>query len=354
MATEALLPMQPSLGSATSTRVDSSKLHLQCRVSTDDMISYTETKSDRDDLLRNKYRYCIHKDEIVIAVGRPWNSTLSRKKTNNAYPRVISNMGAMDGTTERGRLMQRVIKYMNHFARTVQEKNAIIRAFSDDNFTFADLSAGNTVQYHEWPRGGNADTNVPAYFSDEDLQQIREDVIPYLFDFCPMGYATTLGWAHPNTGDTMVTVMIGGIRTVMNGDFEIFTGDLIQWYWPFELDCFKKDGRRKRYVNGWYEKQNGGFAYIAPMNLNPTIDLDNQLAVDEAPVMSKDVQSRKRYHEQVYGQKITSPKVVPRIKPFMRDEMDPRLYDGLRVFAVATSSARPHEMVDIKISRQCF
>ena len=31
-------------------------------------------------------------------------------------------------------------------------------------------------------------------------------------------------------GDTMVTVMIGGLRTVMNGDFEVFTGDLIQWY----------------------------------------------------------------------------------------------------------------------------
>jgi len=65
-----------------------------------------------------------------------------------------------------------------------------------------------------------------------------------MFEQKAVGYANTLGWAHPNTGDTMSTIMIGGLRTVMNGDFEVYTGDLLMWYWPFELDCFEPDGKR--------------------------------------------------------------------------------------------------------------
>lgn len=351
MATEALLPMQPSLGSATNTRVDSSKLHLQCRVSNEDMSYYTEPKNDQEDIKRNKYRYCIDKDELTIAVGRPWDVTVAHKKTNNAYPRVISNLGAMDESTDRGRLTHKVIAYMNHFARSIQEKHCIIRAFKGE-FEFADLNGG-TVQIHAWPRGNNVDTAQGAYFSGEDLAQIPGDVLPYMFDHLPMGYATTLGWAHPNTGDTMVTVMIGGIRTVMNGDFEIFTGDLIQWYWPFELACFKRDGRRKQYLNGWYEKAlGGGENYLAPPNLDPSADIEAGYEVGVKPPMGNDAMKRKRFHTQAYGQSERSPKYVPRIKPYIRDHLNPRMYDGLRVFAIATSSARPHEMVDIKISRQ--
>ena len=45
-------------------------------------------------------------------------------------------------------------------------------------------------------------------------------------------------------------------------------------------------------------------------------------------------------------------KNVARIKPYMPDDAQPRLYDWVRVFAIAISSARPNEMVDIKISKQ--
>ena len=45
-------------------------------------------------------------------------------------------------------------------------------------------------------------------------------------------------------------------------------------------------------------------------------------------------------------------KHVARIKPYVRDDSQPRLYDWVRVFAVAITSAKPNEMVNIKISRQ--
>ena len=50
------------------------------------------------------------------------------------------------------------------------------------------------------------------------------------------------------------------------------------------------------------------------------------------------------------------PKTVPRnarIKPYVCDDENPRIFDGYRVFATALSPARPpHEPVDIKISLQ--
>lgn len=343
MATDFLMPLQPSLASATNTRVDSSKLHFQCRVSTDDMLSFTEILNDVDDLKRHKYRYCIHKDEIVLCVGRPWDATLTRKRMNQAYPRVISNLGAMDHNSSRGKLFHKVIAFMNHFARTVQEKNAIVEALKHAriqiDFMYRSFPTGVEVQYP-----GN------AFFSQEEQESIKTSVLPYMHDFVPMGYAATLGWAHPDTGDTMVTAMIGGIRTVMNGDFEVFTGDLIQWYWDFELQCFKPDGRRKEYINFWRNTVVGGVWSCEPGNASPFFDIaqDVESSFSLAPTSEK----RKNYHEKVFGQKPRNPKVVPRIKPFMRDDQNPRMYDHIRVFAVAVTSARPHEMVDIKIARQ--
>jgi hypothetical protein len=29
-------------------------------------------REEAEELQRNKYRYCIHKDELVVGIGRPW------------------------------------------------------------------------------------------------------------------------------------------------------------------------------------------------------------------------------------------------------------------------------------------
>lgn len=66
-----LLPYQPSLAQATNTRLDTACRHMQqCRVATDTMMRFVG--NDDEELQRNKYRYCVHKDELVIGVGRPW------------------------------------------------------------------------------------------------------------------------------------------------------------------------------------------------------------------------------------------------------------------------------------------
>ena len=216
----------PSLASATSTRVDSACKHIQqCRISYDHMLDFVESAHE---LERNKMRYCVHKDEIVVGVSRPWHRQRIRSLPISAYPRIISNLGDITTNAKHG-LSLRMIKYLYHFSTSLQKRQQIIEQMNTEP---------NTVTVH---------ADVPhGYFRDE--RENPHDLTPFLkkmYDFYPVGVANTLGYAHPNSGDTMSSVMIGGLRTVMNGDFEVYAGDYVQWYWTFERDCFRQDGYRK-------------------------------------------------------------------------------------------------------------
>lgn len=321
-----LAPYQPSLASATSTRVDSAcKHHQQCRVSTDHMIYYLKDR-DAEELKRNKYRYCVHKDELVIGVGRAWDSTTVRRVTNAAYPRVVSNLGMICELD--GQIPMKMIKHLYHYARNVKERNHIIEFFRGDKHVKSDIS---TEMFKAIPEKREGEGHIMG----------TNDCLNYMYDFYTVGYAQTLGWAHPDTGDTMTTVMIGGMRTVMNGDFEVFSGDVLQWYWCFERDCFDKNGKRLEYKDDWRGE-------VPPLQ-------DPALTPAQQWKLQGKGQLRKDFNDRQYGQVPKAgipPKVVACIKPYVTDEDNPRIYDWHRVFAVAVSSARPHEMVDIKISRQ--
>lgn len=222
-----LLPFQPSLAQATNTRLDSACKHIQqCRVSTDDMLRFAG--DDHGEIERNKYRYCVHKDELVVGVGRPWAVTRAVKRTANfAYPRVISNLGALDDTDQTKPAIM-MIRFMNHFARTIAERAKIIAFFQQNRWVAPKYkeAAGPVITLDE-----KSAAFKPVVVAGAPSQLGTEKHLGIMYDYFATGYANTLGWAHANSGDTMTSVMIGGLRTVMNGDFEIFAGDLIQFYW---------------------------------------------------------------------------------------------------------------------------
>ena len=341
---ENLLPYQPSLGSATGTRVDSAcKHHHQCRVSTDDMMMLTVPQNNSRELQNNKYRFCIHKDELVLGIGRPWSKSLAKRHVNNAYPRVISNLGMYDGKDPASELFRKMIVYMYHYCRGARDRELIIKLFEN----------GPTIENDVLPNGPNSYFN----FAPQQLEKMR-DALRHLYDMSPMGYAQTLGYAHPANGDTMTTVMIGGLRTVMNGDFEVHTNDVIQWYWPFELNCFKPNGMRKR-IGGpliFDPAANGGAGAWQHCNIDPTKEwefVNNVHPFRQFPKMN-DSEAREELHTKVYGMQAGEDKIVPRIKPYFEDDVNFRMYDQMRVFAVAVGCARPHEYVDIKICRQAM
>ena len=317
----------PSLASATSTRVDSACKHIQqCRVSYDHMLDFVDNPYE---LEKNKMQYCVHKDEMVVGVSRPWDKEMVRLLPISAYPRIISTLG--DITTQpRYNSHLKMLKYLYHFSTSLQKRQLIIAQMA---------TRINTID-HFLPA-------VPHYFLEANGN--RSDLRKHLakmYDFYPVGIANTLGFAHPNSGDTMSSVMIGGLRTVMNGDFEVFAGDQIQWYWSFERNCFRDDGTRKAITGAEGNVHDGA---------DPEIDLMGP--GQAAPAQFNDP-ARRLYNDLQYGvvnnSKSPSDKArhVARIKTYLRDEAQPRLYDWQRVFAIAISSASKDEMVDIKICRQ--
>lgn len=72
--------------------------------------------------------------------------------------------------------------------------------------------------------------------------------IPRYFSF--QGVAMTTAWATQRTGDTVGSVLIGGMITILNGDYQCFAGDLVQWYFDFERCAFDKDGVRTIHNRG--------------------------------------------------------------------------------------------------------
>ena len=80
--------------------------------------------------------------------------------------------------------------------------------------------------------------------------------MPY---FVAQGYALGLAYASSLSGDTVSSILIGGMVTVMNGAFECRSGQMIQWYFDFETKALKikeKIGQKiKKYM----------FSYDFPM-----------------------------------------------------------------------------------------
>eukprot|EP00961_Rhodomonas_salina_P123655 1666281-Rhodomonas_salina.1 len=58
------------------------------------------------------------------------------------------------------------------------------------------------------------------------------------------GVALTTGFPHGHIGDTALSVLTGGMMTIINGPFSIAAGDVCTWIWDFELCYFNDKGER--------------------------------------------------------------------------------------------------------------
>ena len=281
-----------------------------------------------------------------------------KRTSNSAYPKVISNLGSL-GDSAQTRVAIQMIRFMNHYARSVRERRTIIEYFQADEWS--------APRYYERvPNGAGGYTRIvkevgadAVAFQDFGGNLNTKPFMSFMNDHFAVGFANTLGYAHAYSGDTMTSVMIGGLRTVMNGDFEIFAGDLVQFYWAFEKDDFEQDGRRKAYQDIW---ETSG----KPNNLDPSFSLirpSRKRGAGGEPAgeggaqgpnwqTPEDAQIRQAHYNLSYGQRRDKQKIVAKIKPYFRDDENPRLMDWYRVFGVAIASARPNEMCDIKIARQ--
>jgi hypothetical protein len=268
-------------------------------------------------LQNKKNNYRIDQKDIVAGVGRPYDPTQVQKRHQNAYPRIIGSYG--DKSQQGTKTAIKMMNFMHHFATSLSKKDEIVKMFQENDKSQISPADGKT------------------FFDDQENLQANLSKMHFFYN---VGVSNATAWAHPNTGDTVCSIMIGGLMTVMNGEFEIRTGDKIMWYFTFERDCFNADGSRKKITKDFYH--------------DPEYELDeNDRLVRNC--FKTDINKRKymdRQYDSDPDPKNNKAAVNIRVKPFVQDDDNPRTLDGERWFANAIGCARPNDLVDIKISRQ--
>ena len=171
--------------------------------------------------------------------------------------------------------------------------------------------------------------------------------MPY---FTAEGYALGTAWASDQTGDTVSSVLIGGMQTVMNGAFACQAGEVLQWYFEFEEGKFYHS--TQKLPDG---TKNRAGARIANDTYD-TEELEKQRFGSEKDGIYNDVDTQRKrrrdYNEKMngIGNDHKGNKAFP--KPYRLFQYDDHFGDKIRIFAKCISSARPHEMVDIMLMTQ--
>lgn len=260
-----------------------------------------------------RMRYAVQKDELVLNVSHK----MFRHHENVAYPLVISNLSEMSEDTKK-------LLWTLYASKTYDDFIACTNLLRDlsnsgDNALAPELRL--LVQQRTRSDVERADYGMVGYF-------------PF---FKAQGYAQGTGYASHVSGDTVCTIMIGGMHTVMNGAFTMHTGDLVQWYFTGEESLYALETTNQEIAGERTER-----------------DANQRHKRHKA----------QQYHDRyAYGmQPITEQhksNSVFRIKPYRmsKDPENDNRYtdffgDKCRVFAQCIGGAKPYEMVDIKLMTQ--
>ena len=285
-----------SIGNMTNTLIETGSRHMQqCRTNFDVLKAMAGSE---EHLLNNDDQWCMAKDELVVACNKHINPNAPKTATKYAYPSVITTLGETD----------------------VSEKVMLA-----SHYHFMGHMEGGALQAAAFTKHGSQ-LEISA-----KSNQYRE--------FVPVGYSVGRACAHGYKGDTVASVQIGGLRTVLNGAFGVQTGDLIQMYIPEAEACMFNDRGGRQHFN-------------APSDIRAKLE-------GPAPAVQGDVE-KKRMLFYTRGQGVTTgggriKSGMFSIKPYIETVNQYQLQyygDKIRVFARAVSSARPYEPVDIMISLQ--
>ena len=310
-------PYYPGLASSTGTRVDSAAKHnLACKVDTDLLRSWTSDSTTQADeeMRRNKYKFAMQKDELVMNTGmKISNSTAVTRTKTNAYPAVVTTMANC---------------FTNNDAAgdLIKTKLSEIYSMPTCEQFFTSLALLEKIYNGKWSPSGGLAFSDKAYWNDigepDAVKQLKN--MPF---FRAQGYALGTAYASALTGDTVGTVIIGGVMTVLNGAFEMRAGQDVQWYFQFETENFEMNSTTNAMCG---ERKNA--------------------AKQERP--SK-VQRREAHHNRMYGMKEgDSNKGIFKIKPYVEGKGGVVYGDKIRVFAKCITGGRAFDHVDIMLMTQ--
>ena len=341
--------MTSSLAGATGSRTDSACKHIRvCKVAQDYVANWL--KVSLQDLKNEKLSYSIQKDDFFIACGKPLFSKNACFSNSKPYPVGLKHLKGLN--TE----AKKFIAMMNHLCIT-----------------------GNL--YHDMIRIVQKALNTSNTMTNEGIRSISG--IPH---FYMGGVALTTGHPHGHIGDTALSVLTGGMITVLNGPFHIAAGDPITWIWDFEQDNFDSNGYRRYDSENNFNNDNVGvynlfqtcfpnsdlfklkeifgdagddFDIFSMTDVTQMIKLMDATNQNLQKTHEKDPATKKRklWNDQqncvinpnsrsTTGGKHTSlPMMIP-LPP------NASYMDSVRSFGKCLSSARPYDKTDIQIQRQ--
>jgi len=286
------------IASATGTRLDSAAKHtMPCKIDDTLLVSWFEVKNNaRTALHVNKMKYAVQKDELVLNVTQKLNSNTMGSR---AYPSVVSSV------TEMPTYVRNALKYL------YDSETALHFMQACDNPQFA--SPDDEVQ----PNPGQI-VVAKAMWTD----------MPY---FTAQGYALGTAFASAQSGDTVSTVLVGGMVTVRNGGFSCRAGEPIMWYFDFEEDTFHKT----KILNAVESERVMGGA-------------------NEKNIPNYSNEQRKRRMAQMYDTTSVGHQKsgVALPKPYVLKRGRDHFGDKIRIFAKCINGGRPYDMIDLMLMTQ--
>ena len=307
----------PSLAASTGTRNDSASKHnMPCKVDTKLITSWMTPGGDLERRLHTeRLRFAVQKDELVMNVSYRMFETSSY----NAYPAITSTLSEMSKD------VQKVV-----WGLYAQSDPTNFKQYSQ---VMKGLTHGGDDHIQRIINEFLTPLNITIK-SDSDLRQNAKKFGHMPF-FRAQGYALGTGYASSLSGDTVCTVMVGGMHSCMNGAFTFHAGDLVQWYFTGEEDLFQQ-GHNKDREDG--ERLTGPLIQAHSRKRNR--DYHDRYAFGSEPI-----KDNHKSH------------AVFRIKPYRMFKDTDNMYkdhygDKIRVFAKCIGGARPYEMMDIMLMTQ--
>lgn len=341
-----------SLGTATGTTVDSPAKHIMaCKMDTNYLITllkFAATQStDAYTLLHdNKMRWCMHKHELALFTGKKLcpGSTFTGSNPK-AYPLVITTVGDMHQYTKYflANLYNQPTPYDFYYLCGVLSNQVSLGSWHTNQESVRIVFGNNDISDQFMQKLGDVQTK------EEMNLVIRQ--IASTPDFRCQGVALGQAWASHISGDTVASVMVGGVHTVQNGAFPMQTGDLVQWYFDFEEPLFESKATNKQ-----GERINNG-------NLANGALVEGRMGRKRQYMDEKTFGVGKGYGQQF--QQIKDTRGVVRIKSYkyrpttylintvpVRVSCNESHGDKIRIFAKCISGGRPYDQVDIMMMTQ--
>jgi len=295
---------QYSLGTITGTVVDSAAKHIrQCKVQSDIMSVWASC--NQQEMHMNRMKYITHKDDLVLNVSQKIGRSLAGKL--DVYPSCISNFADIDRNTQAAFMWLYDSGAPIDFLTKVQQISKQQDSAKEDIF--------------KW-------MSTRGMTPEPDPRRLVNSLakMPYMQ---AQGYAQTAAYASAQSGDTVLSVLIGGIVTARNGHFPMRCGQTVQWYFNFEKEEFCH-AHMSMGVSDW--------------DIGSRIKRDEGANDAEMPLTDR--------RGKLDGHPNRTLFALP--KPYVISSKDGIEFygDKIRIFAKCIGGGGPHEMVDLQLTTQ--